>query len=130
LELWLWGIECGSDFALTARLNNDSGTNYKLYNGFGTSNAGVADRSNIYMGENVNSSGGASYRLQFIAYAKGTSYRLSNVWVLGQNPTNANELTPTNGIMNLWYSTTAIDRLTVTSTQTFTAGNYILWGIK
>lgn len=129
LELWLYGVECASDFQMTGRINNDSGTNYKLYAGFGTSSVGSADSTSFWLGETVNSTGGYTARISIPMYASGTSYRLVNAWLLGPHPTIGTSLTNGNGVMNLWYNTSAINRLTITSTQTFTAGTYVLWGI-
>lgn len=129
LEFWMYGISCAADFTMTARVNNDSGTSYRLLNGFGSSTTGLANSTSIYMGEPVNSTSGATFRISIPMYASGTSYRLINCWALGNHPTTANDLTYVNGVFNAWYNTAAINRLTVTSTQTFTAGTYVLWGI-
>lgn len=129
LEFWMYGITCAADFTMTARVNNDSGTSYRLLAGFSSSTTGLANASNIYMGESTNSTGGATFRISIPMYASGTSYRLINCWHLGQHPTTANDLTYANSVFNAWYNSAAINRLTVTSTQTFTAGTYVLWGI-
>lgn len=129
LEFWMYGISCAADFTMTARVNNDSGTSYRSLPGFGSSTTGLANSTSIYMGEPVNSTSGATFRISIPMYATGTSYRLINCWTLGNHPTTANDLVYLNGSFNAWYNTAAINRLTVTSTQTFTAGTYVLWGI-
>lgn len=130
IELWGYGINCSADFQLTYRLNNDSGTSYRLSTSFSTSTTGTANSTTAYLGELIDASGSASFRISIPNYAATSTYKNSNVWMTGAHPTNANDLTTTNTPNNLFYNTAAITRIDVTSTQSFSSGTYKLWGIN
>lgn len=130
LELWLYGVECNSDFTFNlCRFNNDTGTSYRIMRNFGSSQTGVANLSTCVDGNTINSTGGAFLRIRINGYAT-TSYKIINTWQIGTHPTVANDLVVENTAMALWYSSVAINRIDVGVSQTFTAGTYKLWGFS
>ena len=131
LELWIYGVNCAADFLLSYRLNNDSGTSYRFSTTAATSAAGAANAtSGDFGGNSIDSTGNATFRISIPNYAATSTYKNINVWALGNHPTTAGDLVLTNNSNGLFYSTAAISRIDVTSTQTFSAGTYKLWGIN
>ena len=129
LELWLYGVECASDFTASYTVNNDTTTNYRVYAGFGTSSVGTANAANIAItASSINNTGGLAASISIPNYSR-TGYKIMNFSTVGPHATNAGDLTPYNSVLGLWYSTAIINRIDVTFSQTLTAGNYILWGI-
>lgn len=130
IELWIYGVNCAADFQLSYRLNNDSGTSYRLSTSFGTSTVGVANATTGYLSEPMDASASGAFRISIPNYAATSTYKVNNVWALGAHPTNAGDVVSTNTPSVIFYNTSAITRIDVTSTQTFSSGTYKLWGIN
>jgi hypothetical protein len=131
IELWIYGVNCLLDYTLTYRLNNDSGTSYRFSNSFASSAAGVAnDTSGSFGGNTLDSAGSANFRISIPNYAAASTYKNINVWGLAAHPTTAGDVVVCNTVNGIFYNTAAINRIDVTSTQTFSSGTYKLWGIN
>ena len=131
IELWIYGVNCVADFFLTYRLNNDSGTSYRFSNSFASSAAGVANEtSGNWSGNSMDASGSGTYRLSIPNYATASTYKNINVWALGAHPTISGDVMVCNSVNGIFYNTAAINRIDVTSSQTFSSGTYKLWGFN
>jgi len=131
IELWVYGVNCAADYLLTYRLNNDSGTSYRFSNSFASSGAGVAnDTSGSWGGNTIDSAGSATFRLSIPNYATASTYKNINAWAIGAHPSIAGDIVVCNTVNGIFYNTAAINRIDVTSTQTFSSGTYKLWGFN